>query len=236
VKFSIEETAPRAFTLERAILLYREGTDTLAVEHAVREKKDSGAYLGAGRFVTRGVVEGLLRVMDQSPLRYVAPNVVAMGHRSIAWFEPAAMRMMFFRPDRDAAVAAFDGKPVPQPPLLFIAREGRLRVFALFENERPTLETPLAMAPYWNVYASRDHEVCLGTMAVPACLELAATADWTSAFFRSEFTHLSGAKCWAHPGTYAELLADAVAAGRFNAQWLCSANQTVGEALQQGRR
>ncbi|MFY9779603.1 MAG: PRTRC system protein B, partial [Candidatus Baltobacteraceae bacterium] len=211
--------------------IYRHGDETLAVEHSVREKKGVTPYLGPGRFVTRGVIEALLRVMNKGPLRYIPPNVVAISHRAIAWFEPVSIRTMYFRPDRDAAVAAFDGKAVPQPPLLFVARERELRVFALAVNERPTLDTSLCAAPYWNIYGNQHHSVCLGTMVVPNSVEPEKTSAWTEAFFASEFTHLSGTKCWAHPGTYAELLADAIALGWFKSEWLRPAGLTIAQAV-----
>jgi hypothetical protein len=89
-----------------------------------------------------------------------------------------------------------------------LARERELNVYALGDNERPLLETPLYAAPYWNIYGNQHHNVCLGTMVLPKSLEPEQPGAWTGAFFASNFAHLSGTKCWAHPGTYAELLAE----------------------------
>ena len=231
MQIEIQEKAASAFWLEKAILLYRNDKETVAVEHDVRSKKGAPPHLGPGRFVTTSFAEKLLRVMNKAPLQYVSPNVVAMSRHAVAWFEPAAARVMYFTPDRDDAVAAFDGKRIPQPPLLFIARERALSVYALADNERPTLDSSLYAAPYWNIYGHQHHSVCLGTMVLPESIEPEQTAAWTDAFFRSNFTHLSGAKCWAHRGTYAELLADTVALGRFKSEWLRPAGLTVAQAV-----
>ncbi len=233
MKIEIQEAAPGAFRLERAILLYRNGEDSVAVEHDVRGKKGSPPHLGPGRFVTMSFAEKLLRVMNKAPLQYIPPNVVGVSRHAVAWFEPQTARVMYFTPDRDDAVAVFDGKRIPQPPLLFVARQRQLSVYALGEDKRPTLETPLYAAPYWNIYGNQHHSVCLGTMVLPNSVEPEETGAWTDAFFASNFTHLSGTKCWAHPGTYAELLADAMALGRFKSEWLRPAGLTVAQAVKQ---
>jgi len=228
----IQEKAPNAFRLDRAILLYRNGEDSVAVEHDIRATKGSTPHLGPGRFVTMSFAEKLLRIMDKAPLQYIPATVVAISRHAVAWFEPEAARVMYFTPDRDNAVAAFDGKQIPQPPLLFVARERELNVYALGENKRPILETLLYAAPYWNIYG---RSVCLGSMVLPKSVAPEQTGMWTDAFFKSNFTHLSGTKCWAHPGTYAELLADAIALGRFKSEWLRPAGLTVAQAVKQQR-
>ena len=65
-------------------------------------------------------------------------------------------------------------------------------VRALAKDERPTAETKLCMAPYWNCY---DNGVCCtGSMKIPQEKSVAAIDLWEESFFQSEFTHASGVR------------------------------------------
>jgi PRTRC genetic system protein B len=226
VNASLTEDAPTSYTLESAILLYR-GADksNLAMRYDVRADAEGVVRLADGRFATGSLVKELLAMLDRAPLSYVPPSVIATARDAVAWYEPAAMQTMYFDADRDRAVTAFDGKVIPQPPLVFIASKRSLRVFALRTDTRPDLTTPLCEAPYWNTY--EDGGICLGSMKIPAAVDPSATAQWTRNFFRSSFTHLTTGKRWAHRGTYAELLADAVKLGHFDPAWLKPARGTT---------
>ena len=62
----------------------------------------------------------------------------------------------------------------------------------LLRDERPTAETKLCMAPYWNCY---DNGVCCtGSMKIPQEKSVAAIDLWEESFFQSEFTHASGVR------------------------------------------
>ena len=92
---------------------------------------------------------------------------------------------MFFS-TADAYLDGLSGGSFPQPPLLFVARERSLKVFALGEDERPTGSSPVFTAPYYNT----DHRgVCLGSMPLPSALSVHDTDAYTDAFFHSAFTH-----------------------------------------------
>lgn len=229
MKITIEEQEVREYGLHTAILLYGSGHDTLAVTHPVVSNR-KGTRLGAGTFVTQSVIERLLDTCNRTPLTYVPPNVVGLAHNAIAWYEPAATRTMFFKPSSDTAVGAFDGKRIPQPPLVFIAGGRNLRVYALATDERPNGATPLYLAPYWNIF-DRGGSVCLGSMEIPNSVAPADSNAWSEAFFASNFTHLSSGKRWRHPGTYAEMLQDTIDLGSFNPNWLIAADITLERAI-----
>ena len=228
---SLSEDAPTTYTLDSAILLYRAGdTSNLAMRYDVRSDAQGALRLADGRFATGSLVNELLEMLDHAPLSYVPHNVIATARDAVAWYEPAAPQTMYFDADRDRAVAAFDSKIIPQPSLVFIASKRSLRVFALQNDARPNLDTPLCDAPYWNTYENGG--ICLGSMKIPAKLDPSATGQWTRTFFRSSFTHLTTGKRWAHRGTYAELLADAVKLGHFDPAWLKPARgQTIKSVL-----
>ena len=71
---------------------------------------------------------------------------------------------MFFR-EADPKVEKLNGKIYPHPPLVFLVAGKELYVRALAENKRPSAETPLKNAPYWNTDAAGL--VCQGDMRVP---------------------------------------------------------------------
>ena len=55
--------------------------------------------------------------------------------------------------------AELTGRIFPQPPLVWRVDGGDLKIRALMENKRPTPETKLAVAPFWNL--SDDGRVCV---------------------------------------------------------------------------
>ena len=230
----VSESSPTALELFAAVLLYRDRDRVLARQHSVILEKGKSPRLGAGSLVTGTLVDELLDLSDRRPLTYMPEHVIATSRHAIAWFEPACARTMYFKPNSDAAVAVFDGALVPQPPLVFIARNHALDVFALRENRRPTLKSALPRAPYWNVFEGHGGQggrVCLGSMALPDSVQPQDTSAWTEAFFASNFTHLTGGKRWARAGTYAELLAASIAAKRFDPAWLIRADVTLEGAI-----
>jgi PRTRC genetic system protein B len=77
------------------------------------------------------------------------------------------------------------------PALLWIASKEKLYIYALKSDRKPTENTALYHAPFFNVYA--DGNVCMGTVNVnikkSASLE-DFTIAWEDYFFNSYFSHL----------------------------------------------
>lgn len=113
------------------------------------------------------------------------PNVLAKGDRLIAWWTPACRRQMFYE-NAEQKAAALNGRSFPQPPLVWRADHGGLRIRALAENKRPDAATTLAIAPFWNL--SDDGRVCTGTMRCPDNTSVASIAEWERGFYESAFT------------------------------------------------
>jgi PRTRC genetic system protein B len=234
MKITHTYTPPSTFHLRSAILLYEATTpaqhNMIAVEHDILASKHT-PMLGPGRFVTADFVTTLLEQMSVRDLTYIPEHVIATARNAVAWFEPAAIRPLYFAPrvHNDDAVRPFDNCAIPQPPLLFVAKNHQLYVYALADNTRPTHNSTLYYAPYFNIFD--DQRVCIGSMTIPKHVDPANTASWSDAFFRSEFTHLTGSKRWLHPGTYAEMLTDLRTREHFPSEWLKPLATTVGEAL-----
>jgi len=72
---------------------------------------------------------------------------------------------------------------------------------ALASSERPSPETPMYLAPYWNV--SNNGTVCLGSTKVPRDVSVKSLSRWEEAFFESEFTHANAStSLTTHPGGF----------------------------------
>jgi PRTRC genetic system protein B len=228
--FGIREHPPTEYRVRSAIVLYEDKSgNCIATEHDIVNQKGR-LHLGVGRFVTTNFARNVMQLFARSDLSFIPPNVIGMSSSAIAWYEPASIRPMYFRAREDIGLNAFDGIKIHQPPLVFVATQRQLHVFALFDDSRPTLETGLAFAPYFNV--SSVHQVCLGSMNIPKTVRPQDTESWTQAFFASEFTHFSGSsKHWSHPGTYTELLADVQRERRFKSAWLKPAKATIANIL-----
>lgn len=79
------------------------------------------------------------------------------------------------------------------PPMLWYASKNSLAVFALTTDRRPTENTLLYYAPFFNIY--EDGKVCMGTVSIDiknsASVEEFTNA-WEGYFFNSYFSHLLG--------------------------------------------
>ncbi|MCL6216890.1 PRTRC system protein B [Zunongwangia pacifica] len=107
---------------------------------------------------------------------------------TVLWYTKAQQRQLYF----------VDGLGIPNgkaqiPPMLWLASKSTLYVFALKGNRRPTENTPLHYAPFFNV--NENGNVCMGTVNIDiknsASVEEFTTA-WEDYFFNSYFSHLLG--------------------------------------------
>jgi PRTRC genetic system protein B len=220
-------------TLKRAVLLYENpgyaGDDAFATVHDVTGLDEGRPALAPGRLLT---VEGLREIhralYRQQRLEVLPEHVLASTPERLAWFEPARPRVMFFKA-QDAFLNSLSGSSFPQPPLLFIAGERQLKVFALATEGRPTGETEVFTAPYFNTTAAG---VCLGSMPLPDSPSVQDTEAISSAFFHSEFTHGTSErllKGWG--GSYGEVWSHAQAQGVFPMQHLVPLEKTLEEVI-----
>ena len=117
------------------------------------------------------------------------------------WWTPATTRPMYYVADKGQELTQLSGKKFPQPALVFRARPGSLDIRALASSERPSPETPMYLAPHWNV--SNNGTVCLGSTKVPRDVSVKSLSRWEEAFFESEFTHANAStSLTTHPGGF----------------------------------
>jgi PRTRC genetic system protein B len=136
---------------------------------------------------------------------------------------------MFFAP-RDKDAYQLNGQRFFQPPLVWKMNGRELWIRALRENRRPAADSPLMIAPYWNVDGETGW-ICQGSMRSPADLSVNAIPDWERSFFQSEFTHHTGTRrLTTHPGGFLGLWTSLVGGEReFPLKYLTPAKETLQE-------
>ena len=104
---------------------------------------------------------------------------------TVLWYTKAQQRQLYFINSLDIP----NGK-VQVPPMLWLANKNSLSVFALTNDRRPTENTPLHYAPFFNIYEKGN--VCMGTVSIDiknsASIEEFIQA-WEHCFFNSYFSH-----------------------------------------------
>lgn len=148
------------------------------------------------------------------------------------WWVPAESRPLFFAAKVEGvrSIETLNGKSFPQPPLLMIRRGRVLYVYALKENHRPTAQTPVFVAPYWNMFSKG--QMCMGSVTLPATFNPSDPHDHTQHFFQSRF---NGANLlnWGGGLTHQELWERALERGSFDLDCLLvdSTLKTVADVL-----
>ena len=221
----------RIFSLKQAVLLYQEGRRVFAALHEVKCRGDEAPYLCAGQSVTTGFLETLAKGLGTSMGAEVLPeHVLARTPELIAWWSRAQPRLMFFG-DGNAEAKRLNSKMYSHPALVFMIHGRELFVRALAEDCRPTADTRLRNAPYWNTDA--HGRVCLGTMRVPEETGVGSLSGWENAYFASEFTHPSGVvRLTNHPHGFRGLWSSVAGQKCFPTRFLVDSRQTLHDFVQ----
>ena len=224
--------ANRRFILRNALLVYGDGSGAFATLHEVRGEKEGTPYLGPGQSLTTAFLRLLAHGLGVRMAPEILPdNVLARTPDLIVWWTRALHQCMFFGGGSDEATK-LNGSTYPHPALVFKIWGRDLYVRALAADARPSAETRLMTAPYWNTDSRAC--VCQGSMRVPEEVSAESVAGWEAAFFASEFTHPSGAvRLTSHSGGFAGLwssLADSK--GPFPTEFLTDAKQTLREFIE----
>lgn len=225
--------ARRNFTLQSAVLIYRDGSSAFATVHEIRTSAEKAPYLSPGQPVTNGFLRELAKGLEGSCAPVVLPeNILAKTADVTVWWSSACRRVMFFG-DANRKVKTLSGSVFPHPALVFKVAGRELYVRALSENQRPSACTALRTAPYWNTDGP-EGRVCLGSMRVPSDASVQSFAEWEKAYFVSEFTHPSGTvRLTSHPGGFVALWASLARCKKaFPAKFLTDAKQTLREFVE----
>lgn len=194
------------FELHDALLVYGDRQRSFITRHQVTLRKDAAPALGPAQLLTIGFLESLVRSLGGGTKAEVLPeNVLAKSDRMIAWWTPSCRRQMFYE-NAEGKAAKLNGRMFPQPALVWRVSNLALKIRALAINRRPTAETTLAVAPYWNL--SDDGRVCTGSMRCPDSASVSSIPAWERAFYESAFTHANLGRLTRHSGGFEGLWTD----------------------------
>jgi PRTRC genetic system protein B len=186
------------FELREALLIYRENRRSFITCHTVTAQQQGPPLLGPAQPLTTAFIEDLAESLSGGAVAEFLPeNVLAKTDRMIAWWTPRRVHRMFFE-DAEGKAQQLNGELFPQPPLVWKVAHGELKIRALCENARPTTQTTLAVAPFWNL--SDDGGVCLGSMRCPESTSVASIEAWEQGFYESAFTHANVGRLTRHQG------------------------------------
>jgi PRTRC genetic system protein B len=217
------------FKLSEAVLIYRAGGGgAFASLHRVKQADDEAPFLAPGEPLTTAFVRALAQGLGaQVKPEIFRENILARTPDLLAWWSRPQCRVMFFG-GTDQEARKMNGLLFPHPGLVFKAVGKDLLVRAIATISRPTPETPLKMAPYWNT-DSRGL-VCAGSMRVPEFSDIASISSWQDGYFQSEFTHAAGAvRLTSHPGGFIGPWKGLADRKRFPFQYLIDAGETLQE-------
>ena len=221
-----------SMALKGALLLYEGRSRAFAVWHDAKPGVGEGAHLGEAQALTtefvRSLSRGLRTEVQPEPL---TENVLVWSSDLVVWWSRRTVRRMFFRNNSEAP-EGLSGEPFSQPAILWCVSGQELTVRTLAADRRPGADTPLMIAPYWNVDGDSGR-VCLGSMRIPELAGVAALAQWEQAFFQSEFTHQTGVKRLVRGAKGYFDVWEQVRGGRraFPAKCLVPANETLAELI-----
>ena len=179
--------------------------------------------VGCGEALSEQTLEQLVSKLAR-PMLFLGENVLYQGRNTVVWFEPAQPRVMFFD-TTDPYLDRLSGGVFPQPPLVFMASGRQLNVWALPQDVRPYPNTPLGVAPYYNVSGGN---VCMGRVALPehptpGNLDVYSNLFWSSAFTHGANTLLT--QQWG--GSYGQLWEHVRKEGVFPLAYLRDAGKTL---------
>lgn len=218
--------------LKGALLLYEGRNRAFAVWHDAKPGVAEGAQLGEAQALTTEFVRSLSQGLRSEVQPELLPeNILVWSSDLDVWWSRRTVRRMFFR-DNSEAPAGLSSEPFSHPALLWCVSGQELTVRAIAANRRPQADTPLMIAPYWNVDGDSGR-VCLGSMRIPELAGVAALAQWEQAFFQSEFTHQTGVKRLVRGAKGYFDVWEQVRGGRraFPAKCLVPANETLAELI-----
>lgn len=177
--------------LSKAILIYepahRSDAQGYATVHGVQANDGrSRPQLLPGVPLTRAALtSALIGLSAKESFGFLPENVLAVSDDYIVWWCRPHNRNVWF--NTDEPIGARCGN-TPHPGLVFAATDHGWSVFAVKGDSRPTPETELFQAPYFNVWAGG--KICTGNVQLPSHAGLKERMEgYEKAFFESYFTH-----------------------------------------------
>jgi len=192
---NITDLFSQCYTPFKALLFYKNEEDDLYVESfdmdalgrpinahplsqreskALSESMQSKQEDSSGFLCTVGLLSDRVLYVDRS------------GDGYAIWHTPEMKKHLIFKSD----LGISDGEAY-LPPLLWKASRNGLSLWALENNDRPSLQTRLYQAPFFNLYL--DGRVCMGNVNINFSLNIDLDnfiSQWEKLYFGSAFSHL----------------------------------------------
>lgn len=199
----------------RAIVLYGDQHEIQQVSlHSIHN-----GQLSEGRPLT---YQALYRALNQ--LAQERKRAAYLTPANVLYYNPSSYTLIFYTPAMHKTHLyqlnhsnVRRGDVYPNPPLLWILRQRQMKLFALDSDERPTLQSQVYQAPYFNTQANG---VCVGDMPLNPKPHPSIWESYVEAFFGSAFTHPTGTKNYNYPGSYTEMWQQAKELGHFPSTFL----------------
>ena len=176
------------YELKQAMMIYQsKNSGCFFQQHDVfpdPNGPDGPPVLGAGRPLTREALEAICRAV----LPGMAGNLDFFDGTALAssgtlygpdlWWIPPKVRPIFF-----AGQIKMRGGSAPWPALILSAHHNHLSIWAIKGSSRPALDTPLCIAPFFNM---TEESICLGNAKHPKRNN--DYDGWEKALFKSAFS------------------------------------------------
>ena len=185
--FQIRTQSDGILRLDQAVLIYRGASDrALATVHQV-EAVDGKPVILAGCAMTPRAAIQLARALSKAVEHsgFLPETALYMDGDLLLWWLPPATRHVAFRAPELGAPER--GEVVPHPGLVFAASSTVWKVWAVKGKQRPTVQSPLYQAPYFNVWEGGN--ICRGNVQTPQGTTAERIEAWNAAFLGSFFTH-----------------------------------------------
>ncbi|MEB8475573.1 PRTRC system protein B [Acidithiobacillus ferriphilus] len=169
---------------------YRPSQEVAFVTHNPVRHLGDDQEIGPGKPVSLDTLMQILQHNEEAPV-FMDDKVLYKSRSVVMWWVPPHKRSIFFTP---GARHNINGpvENTPHPGLVFRLamrdEDNPLSIAAVKGGNRPTPETQLFYAPYFNIWKSG--RVCHGNAptpdkdATPHCMR-----EWENSFFSSAFSH-----------------------------------------------
>ena len=181
-----------AVELRSAVLFYggdQQDSSGIATVHSVAVV-DGKPEIQAGRLLTREDLAELTECLHgahSAGAQWLDVTMLAQSRDRMIWYTPPGTRPMFFKSSPHCKKNVEGNCVLPVPGLVWVVQDSSLYVYATTEKGRPSRDTQLYQAPFWNIWARG--QVCVGSAKLPNGADAWVPKKWEEVVFNSRFTH-----------------------------------------------
>ena len=177
----------------QGIIVYKDSNNYYLETHDILESKGNFHWQEGKPLVKSDLKEIATSIGEQTftPLTIdgIIPESVLYlkqnySQTTIMWFQPPMRRKLYFSKQLKLENNAYN-----LPGLIFLVHDKDLYVFAYKGKSKPTNDTVVFKAPFYNMY--EDGSVCMGNTkdVMPKTELIVEIARWDRRFFNSRFDH-----------------------------------------------